>query len=109
LNLILIPLFKATGAAWSSFITQSITALAQLFMAYKILHLTSERKMLIRLLYWLSTYAIMLAAVKYLIPSWKTGFILLLCSGMGSAILFRLLNVKVIFRTVFSDRLTVIP
>jgi O-antigen/teichoic acid export membrane protein len=106
LNLILIPLFRATGAAWSSFITQSITALAQLVMAYKILHLTSERKMLTRLLYWLGTYAVMLATVKYVIPSWKTGFILLLCSGMGSAILFKLLNVKEIFRTVFSERFT---
>jgi O-antigen/teichoic acid export membrane protein len=107
LNLALIPLFKANGAAWASFITQTTTASAQLILAHKILHLKSERKLLIRLIYWLVTYAIALIAIKYFIPGWKTGFIIMLCSGFVSAILFRLLNLKEMVKTIFSERYSV--
>jgi O-antigen/teichoic acid export membrane protein len=99
LNLLLIPHFKAVGAAWSSFITQSLSGLIQAFLAYKILNLKFQRSNIFMFVAW----AIILVAVGVITQRflpWKIGIISLIAAGIISAISMGLLNVKELYNIV---------
>ncbi|MEZ5070195.1 MAG: polysaccharide biosynthesis C-terminal domain-containing protein [Bacteroidales bacterium] len=78
LNLILIPHHGALGAAWSSFISQAYYALMQVILAGRILHLPSNRDLLLRLIPLLGASVGSAFLVRQLVPGWGMGFVLIL-------------------------------
>ena len=104
LNLLLIPVYKAHGAAWSSFTTQTLTALVQLIMAYKILGLKINKPRILRFLFWAILFAAAIIFFKYYFINWKSGFIIIIIFGFLLAIILKLLNLKEIFITLFAGK-----
>ena len=101
LNLFLIPRFQAQGAAWSSFTTQTLTALVQLILAYKILKLKTERNKIFRLLTWVALFTSSVIVILKFIKGWQYGFILMISCGIVLALILKLLNLKEISRILF--------
>lgn len=96
LNLLLIPHFKAVGAAWSSFITQSLSGLIQAFLAYKLLNLKFQRSNIFMFVAWAIILIAFGVMTQRLLP-WKIGIVSLIATGIISAISMGLLNVKELY------------
>jgi O-antigen/teichoic acid export membrane protein len=101
LNLFLIPHFKSQGASWSSFLTQTLTGVAQVIMAYYILGLKTEKKRIIKLSIWITSFILALFLVKEYIASWQVGLILILGYGFVSSFIIKVLNIKEITNLLF--------
>lgn len=98
LNLILIPQFKAHGSAIASIITQFGTALAQVFIAYKLFKFKVNKRLLIALF----LFIIGLILVNYLTvnitKNWMVNFgIMLILSGL-LAFVTGMINIKSVLR-----------
>jgi O-antigen/teichoic acid export membrane protein len=105
LNLFLIPRYKAQGAAWSSFTTQTLTAFVQLLLAYKILKLKTDKIKIIRLFSWIALFAGSVVMILKFIKEWQYGFIAMIIFGIVFALLLKLLNLKEMVRILFlSDK-----
>jgi O-antigen/teichoic acid export membrane protein len=100
LNFILIPLFKAEGAAWTSFITQTITALVQLILAYKIIGIETNKKVLLKIAIWGISFVTTIILVKQIEVNWVTGFALIVASGLFFALILKLIKIKEIIVTL---------
>jgi len=101
LNLFLIPRFQAQGAAWSSFTTQTLTAMVQLILAYKILKLKTAKNKIFRLIFWAVLFATSVIAILKFIKEWQYGFVMMIICGIVLALLLKLLNLKEISRVLF--------
>jgi O-antigen/teichoic acid export membrane protein len=101
LNLFLIPRFKAQGAAWSSFTTQTLTAFVQLILAYKILKLKTEKNKVFRLLSWAALFGGSIFMILKFIKEWQYGFIIMISCGIVLALILKLLNLKEMSRVLF--------
>ncbi len=104
LNLILIPTYKAFGAALASLITQGITAIAQIFLCKSYFKLSINSSLLVRgILYTLLTIALgflLNSSVLDFIP-WFYSILILFGSGTLFLFVFQLIelkNVKKLFR-----------
>ena len=64
LNFLLIPKYKALGTAYSSLITQSVTALVQVYLAYRVFHFQVNKPFLIRLFLFLLAVAVSGALIQ---------------------------------------------
>ncbi len=97
LNLILIPRHQAQGAALASLFSQGFFAISQWFMATRLLRISWNADLMVRLLGFL---VINLAAgyLSTLIPSWVAGFAALLATCMISAILLGLIRLREFLR-----------
>jgi len=91
LNMILIPRYQAQGAAVASLISQAFFALCQWFLAIRILGISWNRDIMIRLLAFMGVNLIV-GYLSLLIPGWIPGFLLLLSSCVISAILLGLIR-----------------
>lgn len=93
LNLILIPRHQAQGAAIASLISQAFFAITQWWMAIRLVKISWNTDIMIRLLAFL---AINLVAgyLSQLIPGWIPGFALLLASCILSALLLGLIRLS---------------
>jgi len=91
LNLLLIPPYQGVGAAISSLISQAFFALAQLFMAGRLLRLPSNRDIYFRLLLFLGINLGM-AWFSTTLASWPLGMGLLLGSCAGTSLALRLIR-----------------
>jgi O-antigen/teichoic acid export membrane protein len=96
LNLVLIPHFKAVGAAWSSFLTQSISGLIQAVIAYKLLNLKFQRSNTFIFVVWVIILVTIGLLTKNFMP-WKIGITSLILAGILLAMLMGLLNVKELY------------
>jgi O-antigen/teichoic acid export membrane protein len=96
LNLLLIPHFKAVGAAWSSFITQSLSGLIQAFVAYRILNLKFKRSNIFMFIAWSIILIAFGLTTQHFLP-WKIGILTLIAGGTILAISMGLLNVKELY------------
>lgn len=72
LNLFLIPLYKASGAAFAGLITQIIMALAQIILAVKILNWKPDWKLISRLLLFFTLIALIANITARYYPDVKT-------------------------------------
>ncbi|TFH28125.1 MAG: hypothetical protein E4H10_01495 [Bacteroidia bacterium] len=93
MNLILIPRYQARGAAIASLVSQGFFAITQWFLAIRLLNISWNADIMIRLLGFL---AINLAVgyLSLLIPGWIPGFVLLLASCVICAILLGLIRLS---------------
>jgi len=101
LNLIIIPIYKSQGAAWSSLITQTLSAIVQLIMAYKLLNLKTENKRTFSFAIWAICFIAILIFVKLFIHQWFEGFSVIIACGLIMAIVLKLLRVKEITSALF--------
>ncbi len=97
INLLLIPILKAEGAAYSSLITQTITALAQVIIAWKIFNLKFNYFYILKIIILAFTT---LFFAKYFQAQFVNPW-MALASSIGISLLFsflvKLLNIKDLF------------
>lgn len=98
LNLILIPHFKATGAAWSSLSTQFITAMLQIYLAQKVFKFRVNVRLLVQLVVFVVSVVMIGMLCRSLIADWMFGLAVLMVAGGLSAFAIGLLHVKSILR-----------
>lgn len=94
LNIILIPHYKALGAAFSSLIIQSLTGLFQMFLAFKILKLDRNFKRFTKILLWFFLFFAIAALIKYTVTFWVIGILLIPLIGIVLLFLLKLLNIR---------------
>lgn len=100
LNLWLIPLYQAWGAAVASLVTQSITALIQLLIAARIFRFSVNKGNIARMF----LYAVSLVVIFILTKGLFVNWILSLATGMFlggiSAMLFRIVSIRAIVEII---------
>lgn len=98
LNIILIPHFKAIGAAYSSLITQFLTALLQIYLAQRIFKFRMNYRLMVQLTIFIFSVFLIGVLSRNLFDDWIKGIFVLLIGGTLSAFAIGLLHVKSIFR-----------
>jgi len=98
LNFILIPEYKAYGAAFASLITQSVTAAMQVFIARKVFGFKIKYKLSIAIIGFI--FWIILSAYIFdtYISDRKTAFVSALATGIISAFVFKLIDIKMLWQ-----------
>lgn len=100
LNLILIPQFKAVGAAWSSLTTQFITALLQIYLAQRIFKFRVNIRLLVQLMLFIVSVFLIGSLCRSFFSNWIYGVLTLLVAGGLSSFAIGLLHVKSILRVL---------
>ena len=100
LNLIFIPKYQAYGAAITSLVTQSFTAIAQVFIAKRILKLSINWKLIFTLLLFVIGVVGLGLITRHLLANWVLGFFL--TAGLSAALAFgiRLISLKNLYEIV---------
>ena len=103
LNLVLIPEFKALGAAWASMISQGFYAVSQVVTAHRTLRLPLPKSFILQLLFFtMSSFAAGYAIRGFLDNRWL-GFLLLCFILAALALLLRLINLREIRDTLLYE------
>jgi O-antigen/teichoic acid export membrane protein len=97
LNLLLIPRYRALGAAISSLASQAFYAMVQVILSMRLVNIPANRDILFKLIVFL-VINMVAAFLSLLIPGWITGLLLLLVTCLGSAFLLGLISPKEIRR-----------
>lgn len=98
LNLILIPKMNALGAAYSSLITQMITATVQVLIAAKMFKIKTDYAMIGKLLLFVPGIAILAYFSRNMHSNWMINFGVMSILAFTVAFLTRLISVKSIYR-----------
>ncbi|HOY49594.1 MAG TPA: oligosaccharide flippase family protein [Flavobacteriales bacterium] len=98
LNYILIPHFKAQGAALSSLITQFVTALLQIYLAQRIFKFKVNTRLMVQLSIFIPCVVILAWVSQTLFQNWILGMVVFSGSSAAFAFSIGLLHVKSIFR-----------
>ncbi len=95
LNLILIPQYFSVGSAYASLATQSITAILQLILVYRIFKFHINFKLMFNL-FLLVAILIVIGYLlnEYISLRWELSFIVMLISGLILSIVLKLLNIR---------------
>ncbi|UCG27996.1 MAG: oligosaccharide flippase family protein [Bacteroidales bacterium] len=98
LNLVLIPKYQALGSAIASLVTQTITALIQVVLVYRILRFSVNLGLIVRLT--LLSVALILTGILLQTVSvvWFYRLFIFAGTGLLIAFLFRLLNIRILYR-----------
>ena len=102
LNLLLIPHYKAIGAAWAGVITQGFVALAEMILAYKIILIQPGIRFIPALLLFALVVFLLSSGMKYLPIHWMIQIVLIGVIGSALTLIFRLLDFKTL-RLFFAD------
>lgn len=100
LNFILIPRFEAKGAAMASLVTQFLTALAQVALAYKIFHLKVDLKFLASLALFLLLSIALSFGIVGLQFNWMINFLLATTACFITALILQLIKPKSMYKIV---------
>ena len=98
LNAILIPKFMAQGAALSSLITQSITALLQVYLAQRIFKFKINVRLMTQLCIFIPMVILLAYTSKLIFLNWFLGLLLFSASSIVFAFGIGLLHIKSIVR-----------
>jgi len=95
LNLILIPYYQSIGSAYASVATQSITAILQLFLVYKVFKFGKDYKTIINMAIMVGILLLM----GYILQEtafirWEFSLIIMLMSGLILAMVLKLINIR---------------
>lgn len=101
LNLILIPDYQAAGAAYVSLSTQTITAIAQVFIAVKIFKLKTRWSIIIRIIIY-SLLLILIGMMSRQIEQHVIGFLVMLSASTLAAFLIKLIDLKKMYELVMN-------
>jgi len=103
LNLVLIPEFKALGAAWASMISQGFYAVSQVVTAHRTLRLPLPKSFILQLLFFtMSSFAAGYTIREFLDNRWL-GFLLLCFILAALVLLLRLINLREIRDTLLYE------
>jgi O-antigen/teichoic acid export membrane protein len=94
LNLILIPRFKAEGAAYSSIASQGFYAISQVFIARKILKLNTDYRIIFKLIAFSVLMVLNGILLEHADVSWITGFLSLSFLGIIFSWILKILTPK---------------
>jgi O-antigen/teichoic acid export membrane protein len=95
LNFILIPKLLAYGSAIASLSSQGLTAILQIILAYNLLKLKPDRKLIIGLLATVCSLLILGFAFRIMpVQSWLISLSIMMISGLSVAFIFKLLNIS---------------
>ncbi len=100
LNLIVIPRFKAVGAACTSLCVQAVTAFLQYLLAKRILKLEINGRYWLHIFVFLVTVVVVTYLSKQLNINWMIGFIITFAINCGAIFFTRLLSLKEIVSLV---------
>ncbi len=100
LNLILIPRYQALGSATASFITQSATALIQIFLAIKVFKLNFNYKLLILLLIFAAGVILIGFAVNKIPLNWLIQLSIMTILSCAWALATGLIKIKNIYMII---------
>lgn len=98
LNLILIPKFKAQGAAITALSTQTITAILQFVFAIYILKIKFETKTIVKSVFFVFIYLFLANYSQKLSLPWFYSYILSMFVGFIFAVFLGLINIKLMIR-----------
>jgi len=98
LNLILIPLNQAKGAALTALITQSVTAILQFALAIYMFKISFTLRKILSIIVFLGTFITSAYFINQIEYQWGLRFFATLGTGVILAFALRLMNVKTIFR-----------
>lgn len=98
LNFILIPRFHATGAAFSSLITQSVSAFLQLMLAQKIFKFRVNKRLLAQIGVFIPACLLIGWLCSNMFDNWIAGFFLMVVLGTTLAFSIGLLHIKSMYR-----------
>lgn len=94
LNIILIPTHGAYGAAIASFITQGLTAIAQILLSFKIINLSIEWKSVLQTAVFISLFV----TITFLFPFenyyWAWSFLIMLIIGGTLSLITGMFSIK---------------
>jgi O-antigen/teichoic acid export membrane protein len=96
LNLVLIPRWEATGAAVASLVTQSATAIVQVFLCYRILRLKADLTLGLRYLLFACSGTAMALAINLASADWYFRLAGILFSGFLIALIFKIIDLRVL-------------
>lgn len=99
LNLILIPRYMAFGAAYSSLITQLLTAATQVILALVIFKLKINPRLIIQLLMFVGV-VVTIGSVSKNIDNWFFGYLSMILASVLFAFVLRLFNFKDLYRII---------
>lgn len=102
LNLLLIPHFKAIGAAWAGVITQGFVALVEMILAYKLIRIQPGARFIPALLLFALVVFLLSSGMKFLPIHWMIQIVLIGVVGSALTFFFRLLDFKTL-RLFFAD------
>lgn len=94
LNLLLIPHYKAIGAAWAGVITQGFVALVEMILAYKMIRIQPGAHFIPALLLFAIVVFLLSSGMKFLPFHWMIQIVLIGVIGSVLTFLFRLLDFK---------------
>ena len=103
LNLILIPRIQALGSAFASLTTQSLTAFAQVVIAFKLFNLKVNYKLLILLLIFVLGVTIIGIISRDLPYQWIISFIIMLVLSTILAFSIGLIRIRNIYQIIIND------
>jgi len=104
LNLILIPHYHSVGSAYASLATQSVTAILQLVLVYKIFHFKLNYKLIFNMcLMVISLFAIGYALKNYSALEWKLSLVIMVILGLALSIILKLINIKEFIKIINDD------
>jgi O-antigen/teichoic acid export membrane protein len=98
LNAVLIPQFMALGAAFSSLITQCITASLQVYLAQRIFKFKVNVRLITQLLIFVPMVILLAYVSKLVFANWFFGLVIFSISSLFFAFGIGLLHIKSIFR-----------
>ena len=98
MNLILIPRFHATGAAVSSLITQSASALLQILLVHRIFKFRVNKRLLFQLAFFIPSVVMLGLLSKIYFTNWIIASLGFMAVSAVIAFGIRLLHIKSILR-----------
>ena len=104
LNVFLIPEIKAMGSAYASLMAQTFTAIAQVWLAYKIVGFRVEKSYLLHLLFFIISVILINILFSGFDLDWKYKLMLVVLSVTLSAFVLRLLNLKAFFAILKNEK-----
>ncbi len=104
INFILIPEYLALGSAIASFSAQFITALLQMFIAFKVLKIKFESSFTIQLLVFLIASALITYLCTFIVISWLIQMLIATVLIVLLSIALRLLNFKAMINILKNEK-----
>jgi len=96
LNFILIPHYKANGAAFSSMLTQILMAALQIILVFRIFKIKINYKSLLKFISFVAFILAQNIFIKYLINDFILSFVLMLFSSLIFVFVFKIIKLKMI-------------
>ena len=103
LNIIFIPIYKAWGAAFSSLITQGVTALIQAVLAARIFKFKIVISDFIKVFTFVSIILCLCWLTSHYIQHWMTGFVIVIGLGLLFAFALRIIHIKALVDIIRSE------